>query len=56
MMLAAWSSASTRLLTTEGDRRRVRIELERAQKADPDKEAGVASMNAWRAKLAGGGS
>ena len=54
MLLAAWSAASARLLTTEGDRRRVRIELERAQKADPDKEAGVASMKAWRDKLAGG--
>jgi hypothetical protein len=53
MLLAAWSAASTRLLTTEGDRRRVRIELERAAKADPDKEAGVASMRAWREKLAG---
>ena len=54
MMLAAWSSASSRLLVTEGDRRRVRIELERAGKTDPDKEAGVASMTAWRAKLSGG--
>jgi hypothetical protein len=54
MLLAAWSAASARLLTTEGDRRRVRIELERAQARDPDKEAGVASMKAWRDKLAGG--
>ena len=54
MLLAAWSAASTRLLTTEGDRRRVRIELERGEAKDPDKEAGVASMRAWRGKLAGG--
>jgi hypothetical protein len=53
MMLAAWDSASARLLVTEGDRRRVRIELEKPT-ADPDQEAGVASMDAWRAKLAGG--
>lgn len=54
MMLAAWDSASSRLLVTEGDRRRVRIELEQPGVSDPDKEAGVASMQAWRAKLAGG--
>lgn len=53
MMLAAWNAAAASLLVTEGDRRRVRIELERAVKADPDKEAGVASMQAWREKLAG---
>ena len=54
MLFTAWSSHTARLLVTEGDRRRVRIELERATKADPDKEAGVASMKAWRDKLAGG--
>ena len=53
MMLAAWSSASTRLLTTEGDRRRVRIELERAGRKDEDAEAGVTAMDEWRKKLAG---
>lgn len=52
MLLAAWSAASARLLTTEGDRRRVRIELERG-KGDPDKDAAVVSMQAWRAELAG---
>lgn len=56
MMMAAWDSACARLLVTEGDRRRVRIELERGEHKDPDKEAGVASMQAWRTKLAGGGS
>jgi len=54
MLFAAWQGASARLLTTEGDRRRVRIELERGDAQDPDKEAGVASMRAWRDKLAGG--
>jgi hypothetical protein len=56
MMLAAWDSASARLLVTEGDRRRVRIELERGEHKDPDKEAGVASMEAWRTRLTGGGA
>jgi len=54
MFLASWDSAMGRLLVTEGDRRRVRIELEKPGKADPDKEAGVASMQAWRKKLASG--
>jgi len=53
MLFASWSSHTARLLVTEGDRRRVRIELERGGKADPDKEAGVASMESWRKKLAG---
>ena len=53
MMLTAWNAAASSLLVTEGDRRRVRIELEKAGKADPDKDAGVASMEAWRTKLAG---
>lgn len=56
MMLTAWDSASSRLLVTEGDRRRVRIELDRDPGPDPDKEAGVASMRAWRDKLAGDAS
>ena len=56
MMLAAWSSASTRLLTTEGDRRRVRIELERAGRKDADEEAAVASMVAWRPQVVGNGT
>jgi hypothetical protein len=53
-LFTAWSAHTARLLVTEGDRRRVRIELERAQQKDPDKEAGVASMKAWRDRLAGG--
>jgi hypothetical protein len=48
MMLAAWGAASARLLVTEGDRRRVRIELERARPEDPDEAAAVASMAAYR--------
>jgi hypothetical protein len=54
MLFASWSSHTARLLVTEGDRRRVRIELEKAGKDDPDKAAGVASMQSWRKKLAGG--
>lgn len=54
MLYAAWQSASARLLTAEGDRRRVRIELEREKPQDPDAEAAVADMKEWRARLAGG--
>ena len=56
MLFAAWQGASARLLVTEGDRRRVRIELERGGKADPDAEAGVTAMDDWRKRLAGGTS
>lgn len=48
MLYASWSSHTSRLLVTEGDRRRVRIELEREERKDPDEEAAVASMAAWR--------
>lgn len=52
-LFAAWSSHTVRLLVTEGDRRRVRIELERAAvAADPDEAAGVAKMDEWRGRLA----
>jgi hypothetical protein len=53
MLYASWSSHTSRLLVTEGDRRRVRIELDRKIKADPDKEAGVAATNEWHLRLAG---
>jgi hypothetical protein len=54
MMLVAWNDAAARLLVTEGDRRRMRIELAKAGETDPDKEAGVTAMDDWRKKLAGG--
>jgi hypothetical protein len=54
MLFASWSSHTARLLVTEGDRRRMRIELEKPGKTDPDRDAGVASMQAWRKKLAAG--
>lgn len=52
MMYASWSSHTSRLLTTEGDRRRVRIELERASRKDEDAEAAVTTMDDWRKKFA----
>lgn len=50
MMLVAWSAACSRLLVTEGDRRRMRLELERGKVSDPDEDAAVASMAAYRGK------
>jgi hypothetical protein len=51
-LFAAWSSHTVRLLVTEGDRRRVRIELEKGGQADPDADAADEAMGAWQGKLA----
>lgn len=53
VMFAAWDALMARLLMTEGDRRRLRLELERSKPEDPDQAAGVASMETWRARLGG---
>jgi hypothetical protein len=52
--LAAWDGMSARLLVTEGDRRRARIELERQKPHDADAAAGVTSMLDWQKKLSAG--
>lgn len=52
MMIAAWSSASSELLTTEGARRRLRLELERVKPADEDEDAAVAKIDEYRKRLA----
>lgn len=53
--IAAWDAMAARLLVTEGDRRRMRIELEQPGKPDdPDAIAGVTSMAAWQSNLAAG--
>lgn len=56
MLYAAWASHTARLLVTEGDRRRMRIELQKPASSaeDAERKAGVASMKAFRDKLAGG--
>jgi len=51
VMFASWDALMARLLVTEGDRRRLRLELEREKPANPDADAAVASMDAWRQKL-----
>jgi len=54
-LYAAWTADTARLLVTEGDRRRMRLELEREKPEDPDAEAGVAQMDAWRDRLGASG-
>lgn len=51
-MLTAILSGFGSLAATEGDRRRLRIELERAPQADVDEEAAVAEIDEWRSRLA----
>lgn len=52
-LFAAVLSGMSSLLATEGDRRRMRIELERAVQTDADEEAAVAALDEWRARLSG---
>lgn len=49
-MVAAWASAAGELLTTEGARRRARIELQRAE-VDADEEASVTALDSYRADI-----
>lgn len=49
-MIAAWAGAATELLTTEGARRRARIELE-APAVDEDEQASVTAMAGYLASV-----
>lgn len=53
MLFSSVMSAMSSLLATEGDRRRLRIELERAAVEDADEEAAVTALNEWRDRLSG---
>lgn len=50
--LAAHAKLMAVLLVTEGDRRRLRIELERAKSVDEDEEAAVSALDDYRARFA----
>jgi hypothetical protein len=50
VMIQAWASSAAELLTTEGSRRRARLELERGV-GDRDEEASVTMLDAYRAKF-----
>ena len=53
-MLAAIMSGLSDLLVTEGDRRRVGIELSRPETEEQSESAGVVEMNEWRRRLQAG--
>lgn len=53
MMIAAWSSGAAELLTTEGARRRMRIELERAVVTDPGQEHADATVTDLMDRIGG---
>ena len=50
-LIMAWSAGATELLTTEGARRRMRLELERAGQVDEDEDAAVAALDDYRARF-----
>lgn len=52
-LFAAVISSSGNLLVTEGDRRRLRIELDRGAAVDEDEDASVAALSDFRARLSG---
>jgi len=49
--LSAYLKAFGNLLTTEGDRRRASIELQREQSVDADEDASVTALDSYRAQL-----
>jgi len=49
--LSAYLRAMTVLLATEGDRRRARLELQRASETDADEDAAVAALDDYRRRL-----
>jgi hypothetical protein len=51
--LSAYLKAFSNLLTTEGDRRRASIELQRGLVVDPDEDASVTALADYRAALEG---
>lgn len=50
-LITAWLAGAAELLTTEGARRRMRIELSKAKQADPDAESAVADLDEFRARF-----
>jgi hypothetical protein len=50
VMIQAWAASAAELLTTEGSRRRGRLELERSQ-GDADEDASVTMLSAYRERF-----
>jgi len=55
VMIQAWSNGASELLTTEGSRRRMRLELLRGDQADEDDEAAVLAIDDYQKRLGGTG-
>lgn len=53
MMVTAWASGAAELLTTEGARRRMRIELERAAPSDPGQDHADATVTDLMDRIGG---
>ena len=53
VLIAAWSSGAAELMTTEGARRRMRVELERSSSSDPDADRADATVTDLRTRLGG---
>lgn len=51
--LASWFSAAGELLTTEGARRRMRLELQRGVSTDEDEDAAVTAMDEYLKRVSG---
>lgn len=49
-LIAVWAAGAAELLSSEGARRRVRVELERGQ-VDQDAESAVAALDVYRRRL-----
>lgn len=50
-LIAAWSAGATELLTTEGARRRLRMELQRGSGVDEDAESAVTALDEYRSRF-----
>lgn len=50
-MVTAWASGATELMTTEGARRRMRLELEREGPVDEDEDASVLALADYKKQL-----
>lgn len=50
-LIATWSAGATELMTTEGARRRLRMELERGGVVDDDENAAVAALDDYRTRF-----
>jgi hypothetical protein len=53
-MIATWVSDCTNLMTTEGSRRRMRMELERVKAPDADQTRAKGTVDALLNRLTGG--